>query len=71
MNCDLCGRVAGGRVAGVGAQRNPGVFPCGTPNYPGLPSLRFVQPRPPRCFAFLFELHIVKHCEEEPRDTEK
>jgi len=34
-------------VAGVGAQRNPGFLLCGTSNTPGLPSLRFVQPRPP------------------------
>jgi len=42
---DTLGR---GRVAGVGAQRNPGVVRCGTSIVPGLPSLRFVQPRPPR-----------------------
>ncbi len=34
-------------MAGVGAQRNPGDLLCGTSNTPGLPSLRFVQPRPP------------------------
>jgi len=37
-----------GKMAKVGSQRNPGVLPSGTSNLPGLPSLRSVQPRPPR-----------------------